>query len=54
MEKRGLVKINRAEYRKLNKIIRSLVKLTKERWMKEKCEDMEELEEKHDIFHKII
>lgn len=49
-ERRRLSKNNKSEYRKLNKTMRTEVRSAKERWIGEKCEEMENLQKKHNSY----
>lgn len=50
MEKRRLLKHDITEYRKLQNTIRKAIRTAKTRWMTEKCEEMEDLIRKNDLF----
>lgn len=52
MDQRRLLKgQNQTEYKKLNKEIRQDIKMAKENWMSRKCDEIEELDKKHDSFN---
>lgn len=51
MEQRRLAKTNVEEYRHLQKEIKKEIKQAKEKWMSEKCAEMEDIMAKHDLFN---
>ncbi|KAL3267940.1 hypothetical protein HHI36_007077 [Cryptolaemus montrouzieri] len=51
MEKRRLAKNEPTTYKQLQNLIKRKIKLTKEKWIKELCEEMENLDSKQDIFN---
>lgn len=56
MERRRLVKNNKEEYNQMNRTIKAEIKKAKERWMRDKCREMEDLESRHNThqMHKKI
>ncbi|CAG9826167.1 unnamed protein product [Diabrotica balteata] len=50
MEQRRLIKSNVTEYRHLQRRIKKKIKLAKEKWMRERCDEMEDVISKHDLF----
>lgn len=50
MEDRRLAKGNKEEYNRINRNIKREIKHAKENWMRDRCREMEELEERHDAF----
>ncbi|KAL3274010.1 hypothetical protein HHI36_015428 [Cryptolaemus montrouzieri] len=51
MGKKRLAKNEPTTYRQLPNSIKGKMKLAKEKWIKELCEEMENLDSKHDIFN---
>ncbi|KAL3284251.1 hypothetical protein HHI36_018413 [Cryptolaemus montrouzieri] len=50
-EKRRLAKNEPTTYRQLQNSIKGRIKLAKEKWTKELCEEMENLDSNHDVFN---
>lgn len=55
-KRRDLKNRNEYEYKQIHKLITRKIKVAKERWMEERCEEIEELQRKHDEYaiHKKI
>lgn len=51
MEQRRQYKTNPEEYKRRQKEIKQKIRIAKENWMKEKCMEMEDLENRHDTFN---
>ncbi|KAL3271916.1 hypothetical protein HHI36_022386 [Cryptolaemus montrouzieri] len=51
MEKRRLAKNEPTTYRQLQNSIKGKIKLGKEEWIEELCEEMENLDSKHEVFN---
>ena len=56
MEQRRLNKQKTLEYNILHKLVGCKIRRTKETWLNEKCEEIEEMQQRHDSFnmHKMI
>ena len=50
-DRRKLKSVNDQGYRETNKVIRRKIREAKEKWLSEKCEEIEDLERKHDSFN---
>jgi len=51
IEQRRRLKYNTMEYRTKQREIKNKIRDAKEKWMTERCREMEELERKHDMFN---
>ncbi|CAG9834529.1 unnamed protein product [Diabrotica balteata] len=51
LEQRRLTKTNKTEYRHLQRRIKKEFKLAKEKWIRERCDEMEDVISKHDLFN---
>lgn len=51
MERRRIAKGNTQEYRQLQQRIKKEIRLAKEKWMREQCEEMESMMTRHDSFN---
>lgn len=51
MEERRILKSDETRYKELNRVIRRMCREAKEKWWNEKCNEIEELQHKHDSFN---
>lgn len=50
-ERRGYKSKNEIKYRETHRLITQLIRKAKEKWMEDRCRELEELQDKHDYFN---